>query len=72
VELAEGDNTLTVIDTDTNKAIGTITGFKEPRQAIVFGQRGAIAYVLNKDLSIAVVDLNTQKITYCIGEGSTK
>jgi YVTN family beta-propeller protein len=65
------DNTLTVIDTDTNKAIGTITGFNEPRQAIVFGQRGFIAYVLNKDLSIAVVDLNAQKITYCIGAGST-
>ena len=56
------DNTLTVIDTGTNKPIGTITGFDEPRQAIVFARQGTIAYVLNKDLSIAVVDLSAQKV----------
>jgi YVTN family beta-propeller protein len=62
------DNTLTIIDTSTNKSIGTITGFNEPRQAIVFGQKGSIAYVLNKDLSISVVDLEARKITHTIGE----
>jgi YVTN family beta-propeller protein len=60
------DNTLTVIDTGTNKAIGTIAGFNEPRQAIVFARQGTIAYVLNKDLSIAVVDLKAQKVIHTI------
>jgi len=66
------DNTLTIIDTSDNKPIGTITGFNEPRQAIVFGQHGAVAYVLNKDLSIAVVDLKAQKIIRTIGSAPSK
>ena len=60
------DNTLTVIDTATHKPAGTIYGFDEPRQAIVFARQGAIAYVLNKDLSIAVVDLREKKVTHTI------
>ena len=60
------DNTLTVVDTGTNKPIGTIAGFDEPRQAIVFARQGTIAYVLNKDLSIAVVDLKAQKVIHTI------
>jgi YVTN family beta-propeller protein len=60
------DNTLTVVDTDTNKPIGTIVGFDEPRQAIIFARQGTIAYVLNKDLSIAVADLKAQKVIHTI------
>jgi YVTN family beta-propeller protein len=66
------DNTLTIIDTNNNKPIGKITGFNEPRQAIVFGHQGAIAYVLNKDLSVSVVDIQSRKITHSIGSGSGK
>jgi YVTN family beta-propeller protein len=61
------DNTLTVIDTATHKPAGIIPGFDEPRQAIVFARQGAIAYVLNKDLSVAVVDLKEKKVTHTIG-----
>ena len=62
----KADNTLTVIDTATHKPAGTIPGFDEPRQAIVFARQGAIAYVLNKDLSVAVVDLKEKKVTHTI------
>ena len=40
----------------------TINGFKEPRQAIVFTHDGQYAYVLNVDLSISKLDLNSKKI----------
>lgn len=42
--------------------VATIPGFQEPRQAIVFTKDGKTAYVLNKDLSIAVVDTATRQI----------
>jgi YVTN family beta-propeller protein len=61
------DNTLTVIDTAARNAVGKITGFNEPRQAIVFDKDGALAYVLNKDLSIAVVDLRSAAVVRRIG-----
>lgn len=61
------DNTLTIIDTTTRTSVGKITGFNEPRQAIVFNAGGDLAYVLNKDLSIAVVDLRTATIVRRIG-----
>lgn len=43
--------------------VATIPGFQEPRQAIVFTKDGRTAHVLNKDLSIAVVDKATHRIT---------
>lgn len=52
-------NSVTVVDVATLRPIRTITGFDEPRQAIVLSHDGARAYVLNKDLSIAAVDLVT-------------
>ena len=63
----KGDNTLTIIDTAARSAVGKITGFNEPRQAIVFRPDGTLAYVLNKDLSIAVVDLRTATIVRRMG-----
>lgn len=55
------DGTLDVIDlgTGTRKSI---PGFNEPRQALVYGRNGDTAYVLNKDLSIALVNLANAKI----------
>ncbi|VVM67282.1 hypothetical protein PS662_01616 [Pseudomonas fluorescens] len=57
-----GDNTLSVIDTKTMKVTSTVVGLKEPRQAIVFTKDQNKAYVLNKDLSIATVDLKSNKV----------
>lgn len=37
----------------------TITGFNEPRQAITYSQESDKAYVLNKDLSISIINYNT-------------
>ncbi|WP_082341342.1 cytochrome D1 domain-containing protein [Sporosarcina globispora] len=53
----KADNTIDVIDTSNHQIIKTINGFNEPRQAIVFNQAGEQAYVLNRDLSISVVDV---------------
>ena len=50
------DNSLSVIDTGTLKVVATVTGLNEPRQAIAFSADNAHAYVLNRDLSVAVVD----------------
>ena len=44
------------------RRVATITGFKEPRQAIVFTRDGKTAYVLNVHLSVAKVDRATQQI----------
>jgi hypothetical protein len=43
--------------------VNTITGFNEPRQAIVFNHAGSLAYVVNKDLSVSKVDLVAGRIT---------
>ena len=56
------DNSVSVIDVATLKVVATITGFKQPRQAIVFTRDGKTAYVLNEDLSISRVDRAAQKI----------
>ncbi len=50
------DNSLSVIDTGTLTVVATVTGLNEPRQAIAFSTDNARAYVLNRDLSVAVVD----------------
>ena len=61
------DNTLTVVDTTTRKVVGKVVGFDEPRQAITFTRDGRQAYVLNQDLSVAVVDLGALRIANTIG-----
>ncbi|MBK5017174.1 YncE family protein [Pantoea sp. S62] len=58
-----GDNSLSVIETATGKVIATVSGLDAPRQAIVFSKDGSRAWVLNKDLSIAVVDLKQNRVT---------
>nr|WP_325178120.1 beta-propeller fold lactonase family protein [Pantoea sp. 1B4] len=57
-----GDNSLSVIDTAAGKVVSTVTGLDAPRQAIVFNKDGTRAWVLNKDLSIAVVDLKKNRV----------
>jgi len=56
------DNTLSIIDVATLTNTGSISGFKEPRQAIVFSKNGNEAYVLNNDLSVSIVSLTANKI----------
>ena len=41
---------------------GTLAGFKQPRQAIVFTRDAKTAYVLNEDLSISKVERAGQRI----------
>lgn len=60
------DNTINVISVPNNNVIGTIEGFNEPRQAIIFSKDSKRAYVLNHDLSISLVDVNTRTITNTI------
>ena len=55
-------NSLSVIDTASAKVVATVTGLNEPRQAIVFSKDGSRAFVLNRDLSIAVVDRATNTV----------
>lgn len=57
------DNTINVITVPDNRVIGTINGFNEPRQAITFSKDSKRAYVLNHDLSISLVDVDTRTIT---------
>lgn len=59
----KADNTIDVINVADHRVVKTIGGFKEPRQAIVFSHDGDQAYVLNRDLSIARVDVKTYTIT---------
>nr|WP_297201619.1 YncE family protein [uncultured Pluralibacter sp.] len=61
-----GDNSLSVIDTAAGKVVATVTGLDAPRQAIVFSKDSARAWVLNKDLSISVVDLKQNRVTATI------
>lgn len=55
-------NSLTVVSLPAFKAVGEITGFSGPRQAISFSRDSAKAWVLNEDLGIAEVDLARKAI----------
>jgi YVTN family beta-propeller protein len=68
----KADNTIDVIDVADHRVVKTIGGFKEPRQAIVFSHDGDQAYVLNRDLSIARVDVKTHTITDIIQDKQKK
>ena len=63
------DNSLSVIDTGTRAVVATVTGLQEPRQAIVFSRDGARAYVLNRDLGIAVVDRAGNRVARILSPG---
>ena len=52
--------------------VATITGFKEPRQAIVFTRDGKTAYVLNEDLGIAKVDLASNRVEATLAAPAAK
>jgi YVTN family beta-propeller protein len=60
------DNTLSAIALPSHEVSATVSGFKEPRQAIVFTHDSKFAYVLNEDLSIAKLDLGSNKIVSSI------
>ena len=64
----KADNTIDVIDVAKNTTVKTLKGFKEPRQAIVFGRGQDRAYVLNRDLSVARVQLDDLSLTDTIRE----
>lgn len=68
----KADHTIDVINVADLRIVKTIRGFKEPRQAIVFSQDGDQAYVLNRDLSIACVDVKTYTITDIIQDKQKK
>jgi YVTN family beta-propeller protein len=68
----KADQTIDVINVADHRIVKTIGGFKEPRQAIVFSQDGDQAYVLNRDLSIARVDVKTYTITDIIQDKQKK
>lgn len=44
------------------KVVATVTGFRQPRQAIVFTRDAKSAYVLNEDLSLSKVNLACNQI----------
>lgn len=62
------DNTIDVIDATENTVVKTLEGFKEPRQAIVFSHGQNRAYVLNRDLSVARVNVEDLSIIDTVRE----
>ena len=60
------DDSVSVVDVKAKKTIHTIKGFKEPRQAIVFTKDGNYFYVLNSDLSIDKVSMDSYSIIQSI------
>lgn len=64
----KSDNTIDVIDVAQHTIVKTLEGFKEPRQAIVFGRGEDRAYVLNRDLSVARVQLEDLAVLDTIRE----
>lgn len=54
----KADNTIDVIDVTEKTVVKTLEGFEEPRQAIVFSHDQNRAYVLNRDLSVARVNVD--------------
>ncbi|MDI3195952.1 beta-propeller fold lactonase family protein, partial [Pseudarthrobacter sp. AL07] len=64
----KADNTIDVINVTKNTVVKTLEGFKEPRQAIVFSQGQDRAYVLNRDLSVARVNVEDLSLTDTLRE----
>lgn len=58
------DNTVQVFDAQNYVLIRTISGLNEPRQAIVYSRTSGKLFVLQKDLSIAIINYkNNQPMT---------
>ncbi len=58
------DNTVQVFDAQNYVLIRTISGLNEPRQAIVYSKTSGKLFVLQKDLSIAIINYkNDQPMT---------
>lgn len=58
------DNTVQVFDAQNYVLIRTISGLNEPRQAIVYSKTSGKLFVLQKDLSIAIINYkNNQPMT---------
>ncbi|WP_217167697.1 YncE family protein [Streptomyces sp. AC512_CC834] len=67
------DNTLTAVKTEDNSVIGTVKSgpkgdLKGPRQAISFSADSQTAWVLNKDLTIAKIDVQSREVIDLLGE----
>ncbi|PRC93415.1 YncE family protein [Solimicrobium silvestre] len=60
------DNSLTVISLPSEHVVASVDGLKQPRQAIVFSHNSKLAYVLNEDLSVAIINLDNNKIAEVI------
>ncbi|GGS54052.1 hypothetical protein GCM10010171_56470 [Actinokineospora fastidiosa] len=60
------DNTLTVINPVDRTVLGTVIGLDEPRQAITFRTDSKVAWVLNKDLTIAEVNIEKLEVVRVI------
>jgi len=56
------DGTLDILDLRTGQIVKSIGGFVEPRQALVYGRDGKTVYVLNRDLSVGVVNLSSGQV----------
>lgn len=62
------DNSLTAVDPADGTVLGTVTGLIGPRQAIHFSNDSKTAWVLNMDLTIAVVNVERLKVVRTIGD----
>ncbi|AXK37964.1 YncE family protein [Crenobacter cavernae] len=63
-------NSMTIVSLPDFKATGEITGLKGPRQAITFSKDSRKAWVLNEDLSVAEVDLDTRQVIRTLSAGT--
>jgi DNA-binding beta-propeller fold protein YncE len=63
-----GNNVLLIIDSNTDKLITTVPGFKHP-SGVVVANDGAEAWVSDGDSTVKVVDLKTNKIVDTISTG---
>ncbi|MEV6139702.1 YncE family protein [Nocardia sp. NPDC051990] len=62
-----GSNTVTAIDPQSGSVRATITGTKQPRQAIAIGRNSICAWVLNEDLTVAEIDIPGARVTKTLG-----
>jgi YVTN family beta-propeller protein len=60
------DDTLSVVALSSFQVIATISGFIEPAQAIAFARDGSNAYVLNRGLSVSIVNPTTNRLVCTI------
>lgn len=68
----QASSTVTTFDLDAEQPRTVITGFAQPRQAIVFTHDAKSAYVLNEDLSLSKVDLASNQIVGTMSSASAE